>query len=114
MPASPLGVPWNAGFAWQYVNYTTGRCRRRMLRCGSAGTLSAKKWFTGPKNTIEIVAEPTRRSARSLRAADGRSPSGRSTAVYDKILVAIDDSAQSERASEAAIGWPSCRVAPCS
>ena len=27
MPTSNLGVPWNTGFAWKYVNYTILWCR---------------------------------------------------------------------------------------
>jgi amino acid transporter len=53
LPFSPLAVPWNENFSWKFVNYAP------ILTVGSLILLtiwwhaSAKRWFTGPKHTID-------------------------------------------------------------
>ena len=59
MPTSNLGAPWFNGFGWKYVNYTVLVVPAAMLLLWIYWHASVKKWFTGPKHTIEIVAEPT-------------------------------------------------------
>jgi amino acid transporter len=58
LPFTPAGVPWNKDFTWSSVNYAP------ILTIGTLAVLtiwwhaSAKKWFTGPKHTIdEAVVE---------------------------------------------------------
>ena len=58
MPTSNLGAPWYNGFGWRYVNYTILVVPAAMLALWAYWHLSVKKWFTGPKHTIELV-EPT-------------------------------------------------------
>jgi len=55
-PTSNLGVPWTAGFAWKYVNYTPLVVGGALLALWIGWHLSAKKWFTGPKMTINLPA----------------------------------------------------------
>jgi amino acid transporter len=59
MPTSNLGAPWFNGFGWRYVNYTILVVPAAMLLLWIYWHASVKKWFTGPKHTIEVVAEPT-------------------------------------------------------
>ena len=53
MPTTSLGVPWVSGFAWKYVNYTIIVVPVAMIALWAYWHLSVKKWFTGPKQTIE-------------------------------------------------------------
>jgi amino acid transporter len=57
MPTSNLGVPWTNGFAWKYVNYTILVVPAAMIFLWAYWHLSVKKWFTGPKHTIELPAQ---------------------------------------------------------
>ncbi|MFI5041655.1 MAG: amino acid permease [Acidimicrobiales bacterium] len=59
MPTSNLGAPWFNGFGWRYVNYTILVVPAAMLLLWIYWHASVKKWFTGPKHTIDVVAEPT-------------------------------------------------------
>ncbi len=49
-----LGVPWNDGFAWKYVNYTILVVPGALILLWIYWHLSVKHWFTGPKNTIDL------------------------------------------------------------
>jgi hypothetical protein len=53
MPTSNLGVPWTTGFSMKYVNYTIIVFPAFMLFLWIYWHVSVKKWFTGPKQTIE-------------------------------------------------------------
>jgi len=48
LPSYYLGVPWNTGFDWNYVNYTPLPVIAAFLLFGGWYVLSARKWFTGP------------------------------------------------------------------
>ena len=48
LPSFYLGVPWNAGFDWNYVNYTPLPVIGAFLLFGGWYVLSARKWFKGP------------------------------------------------------------------
>jgi amino acid transporter len=48
LPANTLGVPWNTGFDWNYVNYTPLPVLAAFLLFGGWYVLSARKWFKGP------------------------------------------------------------------
>jgi hypothetical protein len=54
MPTSNLGVPWNSGFGWRYVNYTILVVPGAMILLWVYWHLSVKNWFTGPKHNIEL------------------------------------------------------------
>jgi amino acid transporter len=62
MPTSALGAPWYPGFGWsslKYVNYTPLVVGGALLALWIGWHLSAKKWFTGPKMTIDLPAGMT-------------------------------------------------------
>ncbi len=52
MPTSNLGVPWTTGFAWKYVNYTILVVPAALILLWIYWHASVKKWFTGPRMTI--------------------------------------------------------------
>ena len=52
MPGSPFAVPWNPEFEWKFFNYTPVVVGVALLALWIGWHVSAKKWFTGPKNTI--------------------------------------------------------------
>jgi hypothetical protein len=59
LPTSKAGAPWSAGFGWssmKYVNYTPIVVLGALLLLWLFWHLSAKKWFTGPKMTIDLPA----------------------------------------------------------
>ena len=53
LPFTPAGVPWNDNFTWSSVNYAPVLTFGTLLILAVWWKLSAKKWFTGPKNTID-------------------------------------------------------------
>jgi len=57
LPTSNLGVPWYNGFGWRYVNYTILVVPGAMLLLWIYWHASVKRWFTGPKHTIELVGQ---------------------------------------------------------
>jgi len=56
MPFTPAGIPGNADFTWKFVNYTPIVTGGALLLLWIGWHLSAKKWFTGPKHTIDLPA----------------------------------------------------------
>ena len=56
LPTSSLGVPWNTGFAWKYVNYTILVVPAALLLLWIYWHASVKNWFTGPKTTVDLPA----------------------------------------------------------
>jgi amino acid transporter len=54
MPGSPFAVPWNPEFEWKYLNYTPIVVGVALIALWIGWHLSAKKWFTGPKTTINL------------------------------------------------------------
>ncbi len=54
LPFSPAGTPGNADFAWKFVNYAPILTGGTLLLLWIGWHLSAKKWFTGPKMTIDL------------------------------------------------------------
>jgi amino acid transporter len=60
MPGSPLAIPWGTQFGgWQYVNYTPIVVGIALIALWIGWHTSAKKWFTGPKTTIDLPAGVT-------------------------------------------------------
>jgi amino acid transporter len=60
LPTSSLGAPWYPGFGWsslKFVNYTPIVVGGALLALWIGWHLSAKKWFTGPKMTINLPPE---------------------------------------------------------
>ena len=54
LPTSNLGVPWNDGFGWRYVNYTILVVPGALLLLWIWWHASVKNWFTGPKRTVDL------------------------------------------------------------
>jgi len=54
LPTSYVGVPWNDGFAWKYVNYTILVVPGALIVLYISWHVSVKKWFTGPKRTVDL------------------------------------------------------------
>ncbi len=53
LPFVPGGNPFGDAFSWKFVNYAPILTFGTLILLTSGGTLSAKKWFTGPKHTID-------------------------------------------------------------
>ncbi|MCW2794799.1 amino acid permease [Nocardioides sp.] len=53
LPLYPSGWPGNAGFAWKFVNYAPLLTGGVILAVTIWWFASARKWFTGPKHTID-------------------------------------------------------------
>jgi amino acid transporter len=53
LPFSPAGTPGNADFSWKAVNYAPILTIGTLLILAIWWFASAKKWFTGPKHTID-------------------------------------------------------------
>ena len=57
LPTSSAGAPWYPGFGWdslKFVNYTPIVVLGSLLLLWIGWHASAKKWFTGPKMTIDL------------------------------------------------------------
>ncbi|RMI32125.1 amino acid permease [Nocardia stercoris] len=52
-PTAEAGAPWSPDFAWKFVNYTPIVVLGALALLWAAWHLSVKKWFTGPKTTID-------------------------------------------------------------
>jgi hypothetical protein len=62
LPTSSAGAPWYKGFGWgsmKFVNYTPIVVLGALFVLWVGWHLSAKKWFTGPKMTIDLPAGVT-------------------------------------------------------
>jgi amino acid transporter len=59
LPTSYVGVPWNDGFAWKYVNYTILVVPIALLLLWIWWHASVKNWFTGPKTTVDLPSGMT-------------------------------------------------------
>lgn len=58
LPTTPGGAPWRDEFEWKFVNYAPILTFGTLLALTIWWHVSAKKWFTGPKHTIdEAVVE---------------------------------------------------------
>ena len=53
MPFTPAGIPGNKDFTWSSVNYAPVLTFGTLIVLAIWWNLSAKKWFTGPKHTID-------------------------------------------------------------
>jgi len=54
LPFTPAAVPWNEAFEWKYVNYAPILTGGTLILLWVGWHLSAKKWFTGPKTTVDL------------------------------------------------------------
>ena len=54
LPVTPAGTPGNEAFEWKFVNYAPILLFGSLLALWLGWHLSAKKWFKGPKNTIDL------------------------------------------------------------
>lgn len=53
LPFTPAAIPWNDDFSWKFVNYAPILTFGTLLALTIWWHVSAKKWFTGPKHTID-------------------------------------------------------------
>jgi amino acid transporter len=53
LPFTPAGVPGNKDFTWSSVNYAPVLTFGTLIVLAIWWNVSAKKWFTGPKHTID-------------------------------------------------------------
>ncbi len=53
LPFTPAAIPGNKDFSWKFVNYAPVLTLGTLLVLGIWWHLSAKRWFTGPKHTID-------------------------------------------------------------
>ena len=53
LPFTPAAFPWNDDFSWKFVNYAPILTFGTLLALTIWWHVSAKKWFTGPKHTID-------------------------------------------------------------
>lgn len=53
LPFTPAAVPWNENFSWKFVNYAPLLTGGVLIFLTLWWHVSAKKWFTGPKHTID-------------------------------------------------------------
>jgi amino acid transporter len=53
-PTSAGGMPWDASFQWKYVNYTPLLVGGALIALWIAWHAFVKRWFTGPKTTIDL------------------------------------------------------------
>ncbi|MET8833650.1 amino acid permease [Micromonospora sp. NPDC004540] len=68
LPIVPAGVPGNAEFSWTAVNYAPLAIGGVLLGVAIWWYASARKWFTGPRRTVEV---PAQRSTVDPAPADG-------------------------------------------
>ena len=54
LPTTPMGWPGNPDFSWKFVNYAPILTVGALILLWIAWHVSAKKWFTGPKRTIDL------------------------------------------------------------
>jgi amino acid transporter len=57
MPVSPKGIPGNADFTWEVVNYAPITVGGALILFGGWYLLSARKWFKGPVREAESDQE---------------------------------------------------------
>jgi amino acid transporter len=55
LPFTPAAAPWNDEFSWKFVNYAPLLTGGVLLALTIWWHVSAKKWFTGPKHTIDTA-----------------------------------------------------------
>jgi hypothetical protein len=53
LPTVPAGAPWRDEFDWASVNYAPIMTIGVLLLLAIWWSVSAKKWFTGPVQTID-------------------------------------------------------------
>jgi hypothetical protein len=58
MPAVAFGNPFHDGFSWKFVNYSPIVLIGSLVILALWWETSAKKWFTGPKHTIDPAEIP--------------------------------------------------------
>jgi amino acid transporter len=58
LPFVPAAAPWNDEFEWKFVNYAPILTGAALLAITVWWFTSARKWFTGPRRTLEGEATP--------------------------------------------------------
>lgn len=66
MPFSPNQAPWDPSFNYKFMNYSPIITIGALIALWIGWHLSAKKWFTGPKHTIDLPAGVTSSEEQAL------------------------------------------------
>jgi amino acid transporter len=53
MPFTPAAIPFHEDFSWKFVNYAPILTIGSLIVLGIWWQVSARKWFTGPRHTID-------------------------------------------------------------
>jgi amino acid transporter len=54
LPFTPAAIPFTKDFSWKFVNYAPILTIGSLIVLWISWHVSAKKWFTGPKHTIDL------------------------------------------------------------
>ena len=90
LPFVPAANPFSDDFEWKFVNYAPIVTLGALLLLADLVEVSAKKWFTGPKHTIDQAVVGGLRHLTELRRAatsPGRAQSGRATSSSEPVEV---------------------------
>lgn len=82
LPTASAGAPWYRGFGWsslKFVNYTPVVVLGSMLALWIGWHLSAKKWFTGPKTTVDLPPDVSSADEIALEHQGGSAHLGTSS-----------------------------------
>jgi hypothetical protein len=75
-PTSAGGMPWDPSFEWKFVNYTPLLVGGALIVLWIAWHVRVKRWFTGPRTTVDLPAGVS--SAQEIRlehhGGSGRQP----------------------------------------
>jgi amino acid transporter len=80
-PTAPAGNPFSPDFSWKAVNYTPIVVIGALLALWVGWHLSAKKWFTGPRTTVEAPRGGTAADEVPIEHQGGTSHPGQGHAV---------------------------------
>ncbi len=59
LPFTPAAIPFTSGFSWKYVNYAPILTIGALILLEVWWETSAKRWFKGPKHTIDPAVVET-------------------------------------------------------
>jgi amino acid transporter len=59
MPFTPAAIPFTTGFSWKFVNYAPILTIGTLIVLAIWWSVSARKWFKGPRHTIDPVVVET-------------------------------------------------------
>ncbi len=71
-PTAHSGIPWGGDFSWSGVNYTPLLIGGALILLWIYWHLSVKKWFKGPKTTIDLPAGVSTAQEMDIERRRGR------------------------------------------